>query len=964
MEPENHIYIGHRHEWGGDTAFSIDTASRRQHVYIIGQTGAGKSTLLRNLILQDIEDGRGVALIDPHGDLAADVLEHIPPSRTRDVVYFDPSAPDPLAINLFRATSDNWHLVASGIVSAFKKIWGSSWGPRLEYVLYAALAALLQCHNTSLLGVSRMLHDERYRAWVVFDNEDRITNSVNANGVIITNVYDNLNRVLVRGYPDGGVERFQYSTNGLITYTNQLNFVTHYGYDPALRKVTETNANLEVTQYSYDAAGDLLTLTDGKSQTTTWEYDMFGRVTNKLDAASDSIFVYTYDADNRLSTRWTPAKGTTDYYYDKVGNLTNVTYPVSPAIGMAYDSMNRLTSMVDAVGTTVYGYDAVGQLLSEDGPWADDTVSYSYNNRLRTGLRVAAPNASAWAQSYGYDSTRRMTNIVSPAGAFAYAYDLVAHQMVDQVSLPGGAYITNIYDGNARLLSTVLTNNGGPEMDSWAYTYNVGNQRTKVTRTKGSYVDYTYDNIGQLQSAKGKESGGVTNRLLEQFGYGYDTAHNLNLRTNNDLIQTFNVNDLNELTTATRSGTLTVAGTTTSQATSVTVNGLAAVLYSDSTFATNGFTLVDGDNPFTAIAHDSHGRASTNAITCYLPATVTYMYDSNGNLTNDGTRNFAYDDENQLISVWVPNVWRSDFVYDGKMRRRERFESQWNGSVWVTNTTVRYIYDGNLVIQERDGNNLSQVSYTRGKDFSGSLEGAGGIGGLLARTDHTMFAITATAANAPHAYYHADGNGNVTCLINSKQAIVAKYLYDPYGSIISQSGPLANANLYRVSSKEFHIISGLVHYPYRYYDVGLGRWQNRDPIAEAGFDALRSESSDIFQLIISLKKLNAGSFYAFVKNRPVNLYDPFGLRDCDAEHISCVRNCMQNQAPWPYETSDNTEEQNKAGRYRYCQKMCQEEYMRCLRDETEKGYRVICVIQLGIWILEGIEVGGSILAGA
>src|SRR6266567_4426677 len=156
MEQDEPVFVGHRHEWGGETPFSLGVHERRQHVYVIGQTGAGKSTLLRNSILQDIESGRGVALIDPHGDLASDILEQIPRSRTGDVVYFDPAAPDPIAINLFRATSDNWHLVASGIVSAFKKIWGNSWGPRLEYVLYAALAALLQCDNTSLLGLSRM----------------------------------------------------------------------------------------------------------------------------------------------------------------------------------------------------------------------------------------------------------------------------------------------------------------------------------------------------------------------------------------------------------------------------------------------------------------------------------------------------------------------------------------------------------------------------------------------------------------------------------------------------------------------------------------------------------------------------------------------------------------------------------------------------------------------------------------
>jgi energy-coupling factor transporter ATP-binding protein EcfA2 len=177
MEQDNLVYVGKRHEWGDDIPFGIDVAARRQHVYVIGQTGSGKSTLLRNLILQDIEEGRGVGVIDPHGDLASDILENIPSCRTGDVVYFDPSDDHPLAINLFRATTDNWHLVTSGIVSAFKNIWGSSWGPRLEYVLYATVAALVQCDNTSLLGVSRMLYDDKYRTWVVKQVTDPMVRS-------------------------------------------------------------------------------------------------------------------------------------------------------------------------------------------------------------------------------------------------------------------------------------------------------------------------------------------------------------------------------------------------------------------------------------------------------------------------------------------------------------------------------------------------------------------------------------------------------------------------------------------------------------------------------------------------------------------------------------------------------------------------------------------------------------------
>jgi YD repeat-containing protein len=118
-----------------------------------------------------------------------------------------------------------------------------------------------------------------------------------------------------------------------------------------------------------------MTLTDGKSQATTWIYDQYGRVTNKVDNTSSLMFIYGYDANSRLTNRWTPAKGATTYRYDSVGNLTNIVYPVNAAITLQYDALNRLTSMVDSVGNTAYGYDATGQLLSEDGPWASDTVS-------------------------------------------------------------------------------------------------------------------------------------------------------------------------------------------------------------------------------------------------------------------------------------------------------------------------------------------------------------------------------------------------------------------------------------------------------------------------------------------------------------------------------------------------------------------------------------------------------------
>jgi hypothetical protein len=268
-----------------------------------------------------------------------------------------------------------------------------------------------------------------------------------------------------------------------------------------------------------------------------------------------------------------------------------------------------------------------------------------------------------------------------------------------------------------------------------------GHLLTKDGAWADDRVTITYDIVERLRSATGLESGGTTNRLHEQLGYAYAAAGNLGFRTNNALIQTVSVNSLNELTTVNRSGALTVAGTTTSVATNVTVNTSNAILYADYTFASANQSLADGNNTFTAVAKDSYGRQDTNAVTSWLPASASFVYDSNGNLLSDGKRGFAYDDENQLIRVTVTNTWKSEFAYDGKMRRRMRLEASWVSGDWVTNTIIRYLYDGNVVIQERwFAPQLSTVipqqvvSYTRGRDLSGTFQGAGGIGGLLART--------------------------------------------------------------------------------------------------------------------------------------------------------------------------------------------------------------------------------------
>jgi len=252
---------------------------------------------------------------------------------------------------------------------------------------------------------------------------------------------------------------------------------------------------------------------------------------------------------------------------------------------------------------------------------------------------------------------------------------------------------------------------------------------------------------------------------------------NLTRRVQNVQTNVFNVDSLNQLASVVRTNSsATVAGATTIAASSVTVadNGnspVAALRYADRTFARTNVTLLNGNNTFVAVATDSLSRGDTNSVTVNLPATVTFLYDQNGNLRTNGSVVMAYDDENQLIAMTNAGAWASTFVYDGKMRLRLSRDFEWRNGAWVQTNEVRRVYDGMLVLQERDQFNVPKLTYTRGLDLSGSLEDAGGIGGLLALSDHKTLILD-------HSYFHADGNGNVTALVDANQNVVARYLYD------------------------------------------------------------------------------------------------------------------------------------------------------------------------------------------
>jgi RHS repeat-associated protein len=200
----------------------------------------------------------------------------------------------------------------------------------------------------------------------------------------------------------------------------------------------------------------------------------------------------------------------------------------------------------------------------------------------------------------------------------------------------------------------------------------------------------------------------------------------------------------------------------------------------------------------------------------------------------------TYDQENRLTK-WEKGTKRSEWNYNGLGLQRELREYE-NGSLIKTE---RYVYDGTQIVAILNAANTTVKTFTRGLDLSGSMEGAGGIGGLLGMKD-----------GANTAYYFADGNGNVAALYSEQGESRAVYQYDGFGNKVASNGSMSESNPFQWSSKYFHQPSGLVAYEFRFYSSTLGRWINRDPIEEAG----------------------GINLYGFVGNQPTRLIDLFGLQ--------------------------------------------------------------------------------------
>src|SRR6185295_7982657 len=157
-----------------EVPFGIKTDDRRRHMYLVGKTGMGKTSLMENMVIQDIRNGHGVAFLDPHGDSIQRILNSILAGRINDVIYFNPADLDyPVAFNILESVDPRYkHLVASGLMGVFTKIWANLWSARMEYILNNTILALLESPGNTMLGISRIYIDKKYRKKIVDNVKD------------------------------------------------------------------------------------------------------------------------------------------------------------------------------------------------------------------------------------------------------------------------------------------------------------------------------------------------------------------------------------------------------------------------------------------------------------------------------------------------------------------------------------------------------------------------------------------------------------------------------------------------------------------------------------------------------------------------------------------------------------------------------------------------------------------------
>jgi RHS repeat-associated protein len=602
--------------------------------------------------------------------------------------------------------------------------------------------------------------------------------------------------------------------------------------------------------YGYDYAGRMQKMTNWSNygggtgaRVTTWNYDSYrGWLNSKTyDDGHGPTFAYT--SAGRLYTRAWVRGITTTYAYDNAGGLYTIGYSDStPGVTYTYDRLGRQSTAVWNSITDTMTYNLANELLGESfsgGSLAGLSVTNGYDQYLRrTNLTSLASSTVLAAAAYGYDNASRLATVSDGNnGSAAYTY-LANSPLVSQLTFKQGSTTrmttTKQYDYLNRL--TQISSAPSASYTSpltFNYNYNPADQRTKDTLADGSYWIYGYDSLGQVTNAC-KYFADNTPVAGQQFNYTFDTIGNrtltkaggdasgANLRSVN-----YTNNTLNQVIGRDVPAYVDVMGASI-LTNSVTVNGQTT--YRKEEYFRQQLPANNSSSALWTNMIVSGGLSVTGNVYVAKQPEV-FGYDADGNLTSDGRFNFTWDGENRLINLTslsgapTGSKVELDLAYDFKSRRIQKIVSTNNGTAYFPLSTNKFLYDGwNLVAETKPNNSLIR-SYVWGTDLGGSMQGAGGVGGLLE--------VSYYGSSTTNCFLAFDGNGNVAALINAADGTVAaNYEYAAFGEPARVTGVMARNNPFRFSTKYADDESDLFYYGYRYYKPSTGTWPSRDPFDE------------------------------------------------------------------------------------------------------------------------------------
>jgi RHS repeat-associated protein len=687
----------------------------------------------------------------------------------------------------------------------------------------------------------------------------------------VSSVKDALNKYAYTSYTN---------RNEVYRQWGDTTYPVEYGYDTWGRRTT-----MKTYRAGTGWTGSTWPASPGTADTTTWAYqEATGLLSSKTDGASKAVS-YTYTQAGQLATVAKPVAGTTTFSYDSLtGEQTTIDYLSGTTdVSAQYNRLGQLSQVTDATGTRTFDHCVCGKVTQENFPsgfYGSRSITYALEQTVtgsigRTkGYTLYLGGTAEQDVAYGFDTYGRLNSVAGSGVTFAHTHTPNSNLLASISDGSSGWTQTRSYLSNRDLLDVIETKVSTTSKVKFDYAHDSLGRRTGVAKsgdfygrygngTQGLDTTWGYDDRSQVTSEVSKLGGSSTVLGGRDDAFAFDNLGNRTTTTHNGNTSTYTANTLNQYTQRIVPGIFDVAGAAASGAT-VTVNSSSTGVTRHGEYFFKSHALSNSSGAAYSVLDVSDGSTSVNLPAFVAQTPEQFVHDDDGQMLRDGRWEFTWDAAGRLVAaqsrstlspVPLPNAeaQRLEFVYDYRDRRvGKTVRGGWNGTAFTTVISdVKFLYYGNNLIAEYDVGSGGALTLARtrvwGVDWSGTRQGAGGVGGML------LVHEAASGAKRAVAY---DGNGNVMGLIDrASGAFVAEYEYDAFGNTLRESGGAAAANCARFSTKYTDLETGLVYYGRRFYAPSTGRWLSRDPIEEQG-------------------GLN---LYGFVRNNPLSLLDYLGM---------------------------------------------------------------------------------------